>query len=156
MKTEKTPLKFWNNLHLFTNCNQKTFFGCPFWIFPKNRKWIFDPYIFQYWLLFKPNICSWNLENVSITSRVISEKPSFQRSFWIFTTKPEEDFSNLYFLLITSIVPKNLPIENLKIFKLVLELSAKKLFLAAILNFYDQTGSRFFKSIFFTNHYYWT
>jgi len=44
----------------------------------------------------------------------------------------------------------------LKISQLVLVLLTKNRFLAAILNFYDQTGCRFFKPIFFTNHYHLT
>ena len=47
-------------------------------------------------------------------------------------------------------------IKILKISQLVLKLSAKNQFSAAILNFYDQTGSRIFKPIFFTNLYYWS
>ena len=43
-------------------------------------------------------------------------------------------------------------IKNLKISQLFLKLSAKKRFSAAILNFYDQTGSRIFEPIYFTNH----
>ena len=44
-------------------------------------------------------------------------------------------------------------IRILKISQLVLVLLAKKRFSAAILNFYDQTGSRFVDLIFFTNHH---
>ena len=40
----------------------------------------------------------------------------------------------------------------LKIAQLVLVLLTKNRFSAAIFNFYDQTGSRFFEPIFFTNH----
>ena len=47
-------------------------------------------------------------------------------------------------------------IKILKISQLVLVLSTKNRFSAAILNFYDQTGSRFFNQFFFTNHCYWT
>ena len=47
-------------------------------------------------------------------------------------------------------------IKILKISQLVLQLLAKKRFSVAILNFFDQTGSRFFESLFFTNHYYQT
>ena len=44
-------------------------------------------------------------------------------------------------------------IRILKMSELVLKLSAKNRFLAAILNFYDQTGSRIFEPLYFTNHY---
>ena len=44
-------------------------------------------------------------------------------------------------------------IKILKLSQLVLQLLAKKRFSAAILNFYDQTGSRIFQHIFFTNQY---
>ena len=47
-------------------------------------------------------------------------------------------------------------IRVLKISQLVLDLLAKNRFSAAILNFYDQTGSRFFEPIFFTYHYHQT
>ena len=43
-----------------------------------------------------------------------------------------------------------------KISLLVLKLLAKKRFLAAILNFSHETGSRFIEPIFFTNHYHRT
>ena len=45
-------------------------------------------------------------------------------------------------------------IRILKITQLVLKLLAKNRFSAAILNFYDQTGSRIFEAIFFINFYY--
>ena len=44
-------------------------------------------------------------------------------------------------------------IRILKIPQLVLVLLTKNRFSAAILNFYDQNGSRFFEPIFFTNYY---
>ena len=44
-------------------------------------------------------------------------------------------------------------IRILKICQLVFVLLTKNRFLAAILNFYDQTGSRFFDPIFLTNYY---
>ena len=44
----------------------------------------------------------------------------------------------------------------LKLSQLVLKLLAKNRFSAAILNYYDQTGSRIFEPIFFTNLYYWS
>ena len=47
-------------------------------------------------------------------------------------------------------------IKILKISQLLLKLSAKNRFLAAILNFYDRTGSRIFETIFFTNFCYRT
>ena len=47
-------------------------------------------------------------------------------------------------------------IKILKISQLVFVLWTKNRFSAAILNFYDQTGSRFFDPIFFTNHYHQT
>ena len=47
-------------------------------------------------------------------------------------------------------------IRILKISQLVLVLLTKTRFSAAILNFYDQTGSRIFETIFFTNFYYRT
>ena len=47
-------------------------------------------------------------------------------------------------------------INILKISQLVLKLSAENQFSATILNFYDQTGSRFYEPIFFTKLYYWT
>ena len=47
-------------------------------------------------------------------------------------------------------------IRILKISQLVLVLSTKNRFSAAILNFNDQTGSRFFEPVFFTNQYHQT
>ena len=47
-------------------------------------------------------------------------------------------------------------IRILQISQLVLVLLTKNRFSAAILNFYDQTGSRFFEQIFFANHYHQT
>ena len=44
-------------------------------------------------------------------------------------------------------------IKILKISQLVLKLLAKNRFSAAILNFYDHTGSWIFEPIYFTNHY---
>ena len=44
-------------------------------------------------------------------------------------------------------------IKILKISQLVLKLSVKNRFLAAILRFYDHTGSRIYEPIYLTNHY---
>ena len=59
-------------------------------------------------------------------------------------------FTNLYYW------SWKFAIRILKINQLVVKLSAKTRFSAAILNFYDQTGSRIFNPIFFTNLYYWS
>ena len=47
-------------------------------------------------------------------------------------------------------------IRILKISQLVLVFLTKSQFSAAILNFYDLTGSRFFEPLDFTNLYHWT
>ena len=51
------------------------------------------------------------LENISIISRVIYEKPVSGGRFEFSWRKPEVDFWNQYFLLITTIEPENLPLE---------------------------------------------
>ena len=80
-------------------------------------------------------------------------KPGFRRPFWIFTTKPEVYFSNLYFFTNHYHPSWKFAIRILIISQLVRKLLAKNQFQATILNFYDKTGSRVFEPLFFKNHY---
>ena len=83
----------------------------------------------------------------------LSTKNQFPVAIWTFYDKPEVDFSNPYFVTNHDYRTWKCSIRILKIYQLVFKLSAKTRFSASILKFDDQTGSRIFELIIFTNHY---
>ena len=52
-----------------------------------------------------------NFFPMKITRSILNEKNSFRWQFWTFSTKPEVEFSDLYFLLINTIKLENLPLK---------------------------------------------
>ena len=80
------------------------------------------------------------------------EKPVFGGNYDFFD-KTGGRFFEPIFLTNYYYLPWKFAIRILKISQLVLKLSVKNRFLMAILNFFDKTGSRFFKPLYFTNHY---
>ena len=72
---------------------------------------------------------------------------------------PDKTGSRLLKIIITdawSYCKWKYAVINLKIFLLVREILAKNRFSAAIFNFPDENGSRFFEPIYCTDHYFWT
>ena len=103
---KNASLKFWKYLIWFLrNCWKNLFLAA--------RSRIFQPIFFIIQRL-PLKMCHLNFVNISISSRFIDKKTGFRRPFWIFTTKPEIDFLNQYFLLITTIEADNLPLEFCK------------------------------------------
>ena len=72
----------------------------------------------------------------------------------IFLIKPEADFKRLSSLTFGPIESEKCSVINLKVFQLVHEILAKNRFSAAISNFPDKNGSRFFQPLYCTDHYY--
>ena len=115
----------------------------------------FQTYILYQSLLLNLKIYHQNFENISISSWLIDEKQVFGGHLE-FYDQTGSRFFELIFLTNHYNRTWKFAIRILKISQLFLVLFTKTRFSAAILNFYDQTGSRFFETIFFSNHYHWT
>ena len=84
-----------------------------------------------------------------------TENPVFGGNFEFFNQTGSRFFEPIFLTNYNHLLWK-FAIGILKISQLVLKLLAKNRFSAAILNFFDRTGSRIFEPIFFTYHFYQT
>ena len=115
-RTEILPLEFRKYLYYFSFYWRKTGFRRPFWIFTTEPEVEFSNlYILQITTIDHENLPLKIWKYLNYFSSYL-RKNGFRRLFWIFTTKPEVEFSNLYFLLISTIELENLPLEFRKYF----------------------------------------
>ena len=131
-------------------------FGGYFEFSWQKRKYLFWTYILYWSLLSNLKIGHSNFEIISISSQVIGKKKRFLVAILHFPLETGKRFiericfTNYYYQT------WKFTIRILEIYQLVLKLWTKNRFSVAILNFYDQTGSRIFEPIYFTNHFYRT
>ena len=113
-----------------------------------------DPltYIFYISLTYVLKMCPKNFLNIPIKYRIYDEKTCFLvflRPFWIFTPKPEIEFSNQGYSALFPAKPDHMPFKFWKYLNHISKFRQKHMFFgvfAAILNFYAQTGNIIFKS----------
>ena len=116
-------------------------FGGHFKISRAYRKYILRTKIFHMCMLSISIICRWNLENMFITSRAF-KKNVVLAAILNFPERTGSRFWEPKMFTCACHLSWTYAVRILKICPIVLELFKKKLFLAAILNFSDQTGSR--------------